>query len=205
VAYNYDKGLKSTAQKYQTKAHFDTCRYQCLFAIMLYLSDRLRMHITSTCSVTLNGWLGTGRRVLEIPAAFFFYDTTAPSGPGPAHCRGFTITLRHTTFGKTPLDEWPARRRDLYMTTPNTHKRRTYMPPAVIRTLNPNKRAVACPHLGQRGHWNRQFPQFVTPESPFWLTVFRLSIKSVRISNTVCSRLQLQNLDAFPGINRLEL
>jgi hypothetical protein len=32
--------------------------------------------------------------------------------------RGFTITLsRHTTVGRTPLDEGPARRRDLYLTT----------------------------------------------------------------------------------------
>jgi len=28
----------------------------------------------------------------------------APSGPGPPY-RGFTITLRPTTFGRTPLDE----------------------------------------------------------------------------------------------------
>ena len=33
------------------------------------------------------------------------------------------ITLRHTTLGKTPLDERSARRRDLYLTTHTTHKR----------------------------------------------------------------------------------
>jgi hypothetical protein len=37
-------------------------------------------------------------------------DGTAPSGPGPPHYRGFTLTLRHTTVGRTPLDEWSARR-----------------------------------------------------------------------------------------------
>jgi hypothetical protein len=37
----------------------------------------------------------------------------SPSAPRPHHCRGFTITLRHTTLGRTPLDEWSARRRDL--------------------------------------------------------------------------------------------
>jgi hypothetical protein len=36
----------------------------------------------------------------------------------------------HTTVGRTPLDEWSARRRDLDPTTPNTHKRQTSMPPA---------------------------------------------------------------------------
>jgi hypothetical protein len=35
--------------------------------------------------------------------------------------------LRHTTVGRTPLDEGPARRRDLYLTTHNTHKRQTSM------------------------------------------------------------------------------
>ena len=52
-----------------------------------------------------------------------FHDATAPSGPVPPHYRGFMITLRHTTHGRTPLDEWTARRKDLYLTTHNTHKR----------------------------------------------------------------------------------
>jgi hypothetical protein len=36
---------------------------------------------------------------------FIFHGATAPSGPGPPHYRGFMITLRHTTLGRTPLDE----------------------------------------------------------------------------------------------------
>jgi len=50
--------------------------------------------------------------------------------PESPHYRGFTITLRHTTVGRTPLDEWSAQRRDLYLTTRNTHNRQTFMPPA---------------------------------------------------------------------------
>ena len=61
----------------------------------------------------------------------FFNGSTAPLGPRPPH---FTTlhdhTLRHTTLGRTPLDEWSARRRNLYLTTHNTHKRQTSMPPA---------------------------------------------------------------------------
>ena len=38
-------------------------------------------------------------------------------------------TQRRITVGRTPLDEWSARRRDLYMTTHNTHKRQISMPP----------------------------------------------------------------------------
>ena len=46
----------------------------------------------------------------------------------PLRFHGHTY-LRHTTVGRTPLDEGPVRRRDLYLTTHNTHKRQTYMPP----------------------------------------------------------------------------
>jgi len=42
-----------------------------------------------------------------------------------------------------PLDEWSARRGDLYLTTHNTHKRQTSMPPGGNRTHNPSKRAAA--------------------------------------------------------------
>jgi len=42
--------------------------------------------------------------------------------------RGFTITLRHTAFGRTPPDERSARRRDLYLATHNNNTRQTSMP-----------------------------------------------------------------------------
>jgi len=54
------------------------------------------------------------------------HGATAPSEPGP-HYRGFMITLRHTTLGMTPLNEWSARRIDLYLTTHRTHKKQTSM------------------------------------------------------------------------------
>ena len=38
-------------------------------------------------------------------------------------------TQRRSTVGRTPLDEWSARRRKLYLTTHNTHNRQTSMPP----------------------------------------------------------------------------
>jgi hypothetical protein len=62
---------------------------------------------------------------------FFSYGSTALYGPGPPRFVRFHghTHLRHTTVGRTPLDEGPARRRDLYLTTHNTHKRQTSMPP----------------------------------------------------------------------------
>ena len=38
-------------------------------------------------------------------------------------------TQRRTTVGRTPLNEWSVRRRDLYLTTHNNHNRQTSMPP----------------------------------------------------------------------------
>jgi hypothetical protein len=60
-------------------------------------------------------------------------------GLGRLIVRGFTITLifRHTTFGRTPLDERSARRRDLYLTTHNTHNRQTSMPPVGLEPKIP--------------------------------------------------------------------
>ena len=38
-------------------------------------------------------------------------------------------TQRRSTVGRTPLDEWSARRKDLYLTTHDTHNRQISMPP----------------------------------------------------------------------------
>ena len=62
--------------------------------------------------------------------AFGLTEGTGPSAPGLPYYRGFTITLRHTTLGRTPLDEWSAQCRDFYLTTHNTHKRQISLPPA---------------------------------------------------------------------------
>jgi hypothetical protein len=50
----------------------------------------------------------------------------SPSGPMTA-VWSFFITLRHTTLGRNPLDEWSARHIDLHMTTQYTHKKQTSM------------------------------------------------------------------------------
>ena len=61
---------------------------------------------------------------------------------------GSSITHRHTTLGKTPLDH----RWDLYLTTHNPHKRQAIHAPDGIRTRNPRKLAAADAHLRPHGH-----------------------------------------------------
>jgi hypothetical protein len=46
-------------------------------------------------------------------------------------------TQTHTTLGRIPLDEWSARRRDLYQTTHNKRKRQISMPPVVFEPVIP--------------------------------------------------------------------
>jgi hypothetical protein len=55
---------------------------------------------------------------------------------------------RSSTVGRTPLDEWSARRTDLYLTRPNTH--------------NFSRRATADPRLKLRGHWDRRKKNLMT-------------------------------------------
>jgi hypothetical protein len=45
--------------------------------------------------------------------AIFSHGMTAPSGAGPPHCWGFTITLRHPILVSTPLDKWSPWQREL--------------------------------------------------------------------------------------------
>jgi hypothetical protein len=86
---------------------------------------------------------------------FSFHGATAPRAPGPPHYRGFTITLRHTTLGNTALDGWWARRRDLYLTIHNNHKRQASMPPAgfepkIPRSKRPQTHALDGATTGDR-------------------------------------------------------
>jgi hypothetical protein len=88
------------------------------------------------------------------------YCATASGEPGLPLYQGFTITLIHTTIGKTPQDEWSARRWDLYLTTHNTHKRQTTTPAVGFEPTIPAKRTPVDPHLRPRGHWDR--PHFLS-------------------------------------------
>jgi hypothetical protein len=63
--------------------------------------DESRMWAVGARSQTMN----TVGAAAYMYIYLFFHGATAPSGPGPPHYRGFTIILRHTTLGRTPLDE----------------------------------------------------------------------------------------------------
>jgi hypothetical protein len=101
-------------------------------------------------------------RVLPWFISLFFSSngSTAPWGPRPPHfLRLHNHTVRHTTLDRTPLKEGPAHRRDLYLTTHNTRKRQTSMPPVGFFF-------VACPGFFP-------FDPFLYCLNPFVLHVMR--------------------------------
>ena len=62
-------------------------------------------------------------------------------------------TQQHTTVGRTSLDEWSARRRDLYLTAHNAHNRQTFMPPR----WDSNPRSQQASGLRPLACWDRGY------------------------------------------------
>ena len=79
---------------------------------------------------------------------------TAPSGPWLPQCRTFTITLRHTTLGRTPLDEWSAQNKDLYLHNTQHWQETDIHASGRIRTHNSSKRAAAYLRLRPCSQWD---------------------------------------------------
>ena len=125
---------------------------------------------------------------------FFYHGATAPSGPRPPHCRGFTITLRHTTSGRVispkhrPLPD-------------NTQHSQDIRATGGIRTRNPRKGAPADPRLKvvlNMNHNNNQYTRFILrPHEDAHLktevlrnvTFGRWSGCSQHVEGTLCHRL----------------
>ena len=60
---------------------------------------------------------------------------------------------RHITIGRTPLEEWSARRRGFYLTIHDTHKRKTLMPLVGFEPVIPaSKQAGSEPCIRLCGH-----------------------------------------------------
>ena len=97
---------------YMKKA--ETCRcYNCLyFNSYLQIKDLVDCAIIYIYIYIFNIWCDNPQWVMASSLTRFLDHT---------HWR--------PTVGRTPLNEWSARRRDLYLTTHNTYNRRISMPP----------------------------------------------------------------------------
>ena len=110
---------------------------QMYLSFSSYSNSRKWIPVSSTKYGTLSRL-----RVLHQPTALnrlweescsylhFFPVALRPNaGHGLSFLRFLDHIQRRITVGRTPLDEWSARRRDLYLTTHNTDNRQTSMPP----------------------------------------------------------------------------
>jgi hypothetical protein len=92
------------------------------------------------------------------------------SGPGPPDFRGFTITLRHSTIGGTPLDEWSARRRRLYL----TKHRASFVEVTMTELLNylhsNNAASVQVTMTELATQFQCQIPVFKSRDESVWLS-----------------------------------
>ena len=72
------------------------------------------------CTCIVSSWLHVDG---SHKCIFTFHAVTPETGRG-----------RYITLVRTPLEQWSARRRDLYLTTPNTHNRETSITPGWFET-----------------------------------------------------------------------
>ena len=95
--------------------------------IQKLLKTEIQIFVTSLvviyCVVILKGGNASLAKMLYHVIFFFLWRCD----PTPVMASSFLMFLDHTqqrtTVGKSPLDEWSARRRDLYLTTHNTHNK----------------------------------------------------------------------------------
>jgi hypothetical protein len=96
----------------------------------LHITHFLTFHVPSFLLMSQEG--GTNRRVREVfifcTLHYFLWHCDPTRVMTSSFLMFLDNTRRRSTVGRTPLDEWPARRRDLYLTTHDTHNRQTSLP-----------------------------------------------------------------------------
>jgi hypothetical protein len=122
------------------------------------LREVLAFHVVGLCSLCPslpwkwdNLWSRNSKDVINDVDRLFAFGPTAPPPPSQLARASFTRfpdhTQRPTTVGRTPLDEWSARREDLYLTT--------YRHPWSRCDSNPQSQQASG--LRPRGHWERRY------------------------------------------------
>ena len=108
-----------------------------------------------------NRWLGRGGPPHPLLVDISLWRCTPTRAMASGFLRFLHHTQRRTTVGRSPLDMPSARRRDLYPTTQNNHKRQTSLP---RRGSNHNlsrwEAADLC--LRPHGHWDRLLVDLIT-------------------------------------------
>ena len=107
------------------------------------------------------------------------------------------ITLRHTTLGRTPVDEWQPPKRPQPDSTQRSKRTDTHAN-SEVRTGNPSERAAADPHLKPRSQWDRP------SKNLFALKMERDTNTAIYccVNNTKCSGYKIPILLLIPSLER---
>jgi len=109
---------------------FQTCSTEEIIDVKFWVILTIVIFLTIFTRCIFPGKRGHSCKYVKYIKSFFICRNNTPQR---ARTSSFTRLLDHTqqrtTFGRSLLDEWSARRRDLYLTTPNTHNRQISMPP----------------------------------------------------------------------------
>jgi hypothetical protein len=91
---------------------------------------------------------------------YFLWLCSPPRVMASSPTRFLDHTQRRVTVGRTPLDEWSARRRDLWQHTTHT----TDKHPCPWRDSNPRSQWASGRRPARpRGHWDRHFGSYTVP------------------------------------------
>jgi hypothetical protein len=114
---------------------------------------------TSTSQIWNRSW------IVNLKHFFFLWRCDPTRVMASSFMRFLGHTQRRTTVGRTPLDEWLVRRRDLYMTAHNIHNRQTSMPPVGFEpTISAGKR-LQTDALDRAGSKNYKWQIFSNSKS----------------------------------------
>jgi hypothetical protein len=129
------------------RANIRICTGQICFIRMMYSILPSALHPSVTRKSIIWHWINK--------YTFLFPWLSSTCRQRRLHYRGLTFTLRHTTLGRTTLDEWSARHWTHYLSTHNTHNRQISVPPVGCELVILSCKLVAqAPRPTPRGHWD---------------------------------------------------
>ena len=163
VFINY-LSLKTQREVFFIKLHSDyfDCKKPNHF-VSSWVKSRGRIFILQNsgeeCAIVKNGVLFDRVNLrqdheLESLACRLFCCNSPTRAKADSFLRFLDRTQDHTIGGGTPVDEWSARREDLYLKTQHWQERDLHASSG-IRTRNTSKRSAAAPRLRPLGHRNR--------------------------------------------------
>ena len=118
----------------------------------LFCRPNLLLSVNRIAMCCAGHWLRRNYETLHFNTVFWGGRLNSPQWAMVSSFVRFRVhTQQRTTVGRTPLDVWSARHRDLFPTTHNTHNLHASVG---IHTRNHSRRAAADLRLRLRGHWD---------------------------------------------------